>query len=300
LSFHLDLSRDDYTIKKRFGKREKTGRSDRIDNEEILPQNTDSEKQVPQRRRKMNQKKRFSAIVLSAILVFAVTAWAVEEEKPLDNAQIIKMTKADLGDSVIIAKINAAKEVSFDLSTDELVNLKSAGVSKDVITAMLDRVANSNAVAPSSGPKVVLSTTAGEISLKPLYGDVRQIVAPWVGTKRFVVFQGVSAPVKTQDRRPSIVFTSERNPEDVFWLVKLDQDDDEDAMDRSIDVQSPGAWGGVLSSAPEDDFIVDCEMAEEKTGLWRYTPEKNLKPGEYALYTFKGEGSVTIFDFSVE
>jgi hypothetical protein len=248
----------------------------------------------------MKKAKWLSGIVFLAISVFALSAWAVEEEKPLDNAQIIKMTKADLGDSVIIAKINSAKEVNFDLSTDELLNLKSAGVSKDVITAMLDRVAVNNAPAPASGLKVVLTTTDGEVTLKPLYGDVRQIVAPWVGTKRFVVFQGVSAPVKTQDRRPSVVFTSERNPEEVFWLVKLDQDDDEDAMDRSIDVQSPGAWGGVLSSAPEDDFIIKCDIAEEKPGLWRYTPRKILKPGEYALYTFKGEGSVTLFDFSVE
>jgi len=250
----------------------------------------------------MSKTKFLAGIVFLAIFAFSFSAWAVEEEKPLDNVQIIQMTKADLGDSIIIAKINSAKEVNFALSTDDLLKLKSAGVSKDVITAMLDRTAVGNPANQSSagGAKVILATTTGEVILKPLFGDVRQIVAPWVGTKRFVVFKGVSAPVKTNDRRPSLAFTSDRDPEDVFWLVKLDQDDDEDAMDRSIDVQSPGAWGGVLSSAPEDDFIIDCEVSEEKPGLWRYTPIKNLKPGEYALYTCKGEAAASIYDFSVE
>jgi hypothetical protein len=230
------------------------------------------------------------------------SARAVAEEKPLDNAQVIQMTKADLGDSIIIAKINSAKEINFDLATEDLMALKAAGVSKDVITAMLDRTAANNSPSQSSAvsQKVVLDTTTGEIILKALLGDVRQIVAPWVGTKRFVVFTGVSAPVKTNDRRPSIVFSSERNPKEIYWLVKLDQDDDEDAMDRSLDVQSPGAWGGVLSSAPDEDFIIDCNITEDNPGLWRFTPEKNLKPGEYALYICKGEAAASIYDFSVE
>jgi len=250
----------------------------------------------------MSKAKLKFGIVFMAILVFAGSAWAIEQEKPLDNDQVIQMTKADLGDSIIIAKIKSAKEVNFALSTDDLVALKKAGISKDVITAMLDRVAADNAPSQSAsgGTKVTLATTSGEVELKVLSGDVRQIVAPWVGTKRFVVFTGVSAPTKTKDRRPSLVFASERDPKEVFWLVKLDQDDDEDAMDRSLDVQSPGAWGGVLSSAPDEDFIIECAVNEEKPGLWRYTPEKNLKPGEYALYTCRGESAASIYDFSVE
>jgi len=243
-----------------------------------------------------------AGIVITLLFVVAGSTWAVEPEKPLDNAQVIQMTKADLGDSIIIAKVKSAKEVAFDLTTDDLVALKAAGVSKDVITAMLDRAAGNSPAnsSASATAKVVLSTSSGEFDLKPVEGDVKTIVAPFVGMKRFIVFSDLNASTRTKDRLPSVVIATERNPSEKYWLVKLDQDDDEDALDRSLDVQSPGAWGGVLSSAPEDDFIVDCSVSEDKPGLWRFTPEKNLKPGEYALYTSRGEAAGTIYDFSVE
>jgi hypothetical protein len=251
----------------------------------------------------MSKAKLSWAIAIVAILVFVGSARAVEQEKPLDNAQVIQMTKADLGNDIIIAKINSAKEVKFDLSTDDLVALKAAGVSKDVITAMLERTsANSSAnqAAAAGNPKVVLATSAGEFELKPVNGEVKTIVAPFIGMKRFIVFSGLKADTQTQDRRPAILIWTDRNPKENYWLVKLDQDDDEDAMDRSFDVQSPGAWGGVLSSAPEGDFVVKCLVAEEKPGLWSFKSFKDLKPGEYALYGSKSEMSGAVYDFSVE
>lgn len=251
----------------------------------------------------MSKTKLLGGIVFMAILVFVGSAWAVEEEKPLDNAQVIQMTKADLGDDIIIAKINSAKEVKFDLATDDLVALKAAGVSKDVITAMLDRTSadsSPNQAAAAGSAKVVLATSAGEFELKPVNGEVKTIVAPFIGMKRFIVFSGLNAAIRTKDRRPAILIWTDRNPKENYWLVKLDQDNDEDAMDRSFDVQSPGAWGGVLSSAPEGDFVVKCVSAEEKPGLWSFKSFKDLKPGEYALYGSKSEMGGVIYDFSVE
>jgi hypothetical protein len=60
-------------------------------------------------------------------------------EAPLTNADVVKLCKLDLGDEVVIAKINEAKAVHFTLGTDSLVALKQDGVSKDVIAAMLKR-----------------------------------------------------------------------------------------------------------------------------------------------------------------
>lgn len=57
----------------------------------------------------------------------------------LSNEDVIKMSAADLGDDIVIAKINAASSVSFDTSTDGLVSLKNHKVSKRVIQAMLAR-----------------------------------------------------------------------------------------------------------------------------------------------------------------
>src|SRR5262245_34405949 len=63
-------------------------------------------------------------IIALACLALIGAAWAAEAEKPLDNAEIIKLTKADMGDAVIIAKIKGAASVNFATGTDDLVKLK--------------------------------------------------------------------------------------------------------------------------------------------------------------------------------
>jgi hypothetical protein len=59
-------------------------------------------------------------------------------EKPLTNEDIVVMTKAGLGDDIIIDKIHQTTS-DFDTSVDALIGLKKAGVSKPVIDAMLKR-----------------------------------------------------------------------------------------------------------------------------------------------------------------
>jgi len=53
------------------------------------------------------------------------------------NADVIKLTKAGLGEPLIIQSIEQATEPTFDLSPDALVDLKTAGVSDAVISAMM-------------------------------------------------------------------------------------------------------------------------------------------------------------------
>src|SRR5271157_1064260 len=57
-------------------------------------------------------------------------------ESDVDNARIIEMTHKNLGDDVIIARIKASA-TKFDLSDDDLANLKKAGVSDSVVAAMI-------------------------------------------------------------------------------------------------------------------------------------------------------------------
>jgi hypothetical protein len=248
--------------------------------------------------------------VLFACWVTAGVALAADAEKPLNNAEIVKLTKADLGDAVIIAKIKSAAAVEFATGTDDLVKLKQAGVSKDVITAMIDRsaataphaAAPAAAAAASAGAaSVTLRASDGTSSLKSVDGDVRTIVAPFVGMKRFIVFPDVSATTRTKDHKPSVTIATDKDPHKVFWLVKLDPDKtDNKVTGRSMDVESPGMWGGVMSSAPDSDNQIKCDETEEKPGLWRLTPQKELKPGEYGVYVGKGESIGIVYDFGID
>jgi hypothetical protein len=59
--------------------------------------------------------------------------------KGLTNDDIIKLVKAELGDKVVIDKINSSPGDKLDTSTDALIRLKKAGVSKAIIDAMIKR-----------------------------------------------------------------------------------------------------------------------------------------------------------------
>lgn len=243
-------------------------------------------------------------IVLAATFLAAGPVTAADAEKPLDNAEIVKLTKLDMGDDVIIAKIKSAAAVQFATGTDDLVKLKESGVSKAVIAAMLDRSsaapAKAQAASGATGGAVTLEASDGATPLKAVEGDVKTIVAPFVGMRRFIIFAEVAAPVRTKDRKPSVTVATDKDPHKIYWMVKLDQDKDKEDMNRSIDVESPGMWGGTMSSAPDDDSMVKCDITEAKPGSWKFTPTKELKPGEYGIYIGKGEMSAMLYDFGVD
>ena len=66
------------------------------------------------------------------------SAEAPLQKKVLDNEAVLKMSRADLGDDIIIQSIRA-QPGEYRTSPDDLVALKGAGVSPAVISAMLAR-----------------------------------------------------------------------------------------------------------------------------------------------------------------
>jgi hypothetical protein len=68
--------------------------------------------------------------------------------KAMTNADVVKMTHGDLGDDLIITAIKKAPRTAFDLSADGLLQLRAAGVSKDILRVMLDPTAKVTVLAP--------------------------------------------------------------------------------------------------------------------------------------------------------
>jgi precorrin-4 methylase len=69
--------------------------------------------------------------------LLALTASSAYAE-PFSVSQIIKLSNLKMGDDAIIAKIKSS-ENSYDLSTEQMIELKQKGVSSAVIAAMLDK-----------------------------------------------------------------------------------------------------------------------------------------------------------------
>ena len=76
-------------------------------------------------------------------IAIALTAHAAEV---LDNATVVRMTKAGLSPDVIVRKIHQS-DTHFDTSADGLIALKSAGVADSVILAMMQNVPKAAPVA---------------------------------------------------------------------------------------------------------------------------------------------------------
>ncbi len=248
--------------------------------------------------------------VLFLALASVSAMLTAQQEAPLDNAQIIRLTKADMGDAVIIAKIKSAKEVKFDTSTDDLVKLKESGVSKAVLTAMLERQGTSISPSPKAAegspePKVTLRSREGSVDLRPVYGTPNSQASVF-SMVTWVEFTGLSATTRIRDRRPTISIATDKSPRGRWWFVRMSQQEGEDY--RYFDLEGGGVFSFVWSGSPEKGSIVKCEPVEEGPGLWAFTPLKDLKPGEYGVFSgqvqgwfpAQAQGQAVLFDFGID
>lgn len=81
-----------------------------------------------------------SLLLILGLLIICTPAWGQSrtDSDALTNISIVKLVKAGFKDKSIITIIES-KPVSFDLSTDRLIELKRNGVSEKVILAMMAR-----------------------------------------------------------------------------------------------------------------------------------------------------------------
>jgi hypothetical protein len=223
-------------------------------------------------------------------------------EAPLTNADVVKLCKLDLGDEVVIAKINQANAVDFELDTDSLIALKQEGASKDVIAAMLKRM---TPVVPAPAPSsaaivqtvaVRLETASGAISLTKMMGQMSQGVMGWVN---YMDFPGLTARSRTSDGSPTIVVLSNSNPSGQFFVGKLDPA--KRSGTRSLKM-GHGVFGAKSVNTPDPDWTVPYEVTEGPAGSWRLKLLKVLKPGEYGVYVADPNvlNSGELYDFGVD
>lgn len=102
--------------------------------------------------------KRQLARFVIILTVFCGAPWANAQDK-MSNQDLVDLTKAGLGESIIVAKIvNSATRTNFDTSVDALVMLSAAGVDDRVLAAMVN-------------PQRAVSDLPPSIALPPRNGD---------------------------------------------------------------------------------------------------------------------------------
>jgi hypothetical protein len=105
----------------------------------------------------------YALVTIFAGILLAVTALTAQQKNPLTNADVIKMVKAGLAETTIVAAI-AANDTQFDLSSSGLQALNAAAVSSKVIRAMLaaDAKKKSAAEAAEKSPPAQEATPTQE------------------------------------------------------------------------------------------------------------------------------------------
>lgn len=257
-------------------------------------------------------KKVVSILVLTLTMSFGAFA-----QETMTNDEVISLTKAGLAGSIIIGKINSSA-TNFDMSTDALIKLKQAGVSDEVVGAMLAAksgkpVGGGSAAMASNGDPNDPMTKRGfgvylyqEIDgkkkmtqLQPSMsgqnrtgGAFTASITPFglgkVKTKTNL--PGRNATLQIQETNPVFYFyldassgglnTSSGIPSspNEFTLVRFNQRSD----NREVTIAKSNSWGG--KGGLSDEYVVGLKSEDLGNGVFKITPTAPLKKGEYGFY----------------
>jgi hypothetical protein len=231
---------------------------------------------------------------------------AQAKEAALANSDVIKLTKLQLGDDVIIAKIKQARSVAFDLSTDGLVQLKQGGVSSKTIAAMLERATPKQAApvgrgndgsngSADDGQAVTLLVGDEEISLPSSRGDL-SATGMWPVVFTFLDYPGRFARTRINNPRPTLYVRSSHDPKSYYYLARLDVNDEED-NNRSLKIeQKASGFTATTRVVPAGRWHVEYEASETAPGIWSITPTRDLTAGEYGVVVPGG----ILYEFGID
>ncbi|HEY1172740.1 MAG TPA: hypothetical protein VGH19_15340 [Verrucomicrobiae bacterium] len=272
--------------------------------------------------------------VAAAIIFNPVVARAAEA---LNNAAVIEMQKLGLGEGVLLEKIRSSKG-TYDVSIKGLGELKSAGVTDNVIQAMIamtsagqvagGQMASGDVNNPSS-PHEAGIWIYEEVDGKPkmtmlepsVYNQVRSGVAFFAAygqsANREAVIRSAKANTQTTNRKPVFYFYFEKTQGGLsdnnsvtsaneFTLAQFKVDAKQNV--RKLIVGSFNIYGG-SKSGPDEKAVRSFDLEKLASGVYKVTPREDLANGEYGFF-YGGTTSIgpfmvandnggKIFDFGV-
>ena len=236
--------------------------------------------------------------ILAAAACFLFAAPACFAQQALANADIVKLAKSGLSESIIVQTINASAG-QYDTSTDALIALKQAGVSDKEVGAMIAKATNSySAPAPAAmAPPAGFSLPAGVDEVGVYYKDKTGLwveFAPEIvnyksgGALKSLATDGIvkqdknghvpgpSAKLSLTDPVTILIYAPEGTAPNEYQLLKL--------RAHSDNREFRSETGGVFHSsggAQRDEM----EFSSTKIGprLYQLTLGPEIKPGEYGI-----------------
>ena len=234
---------------------------------------------------------------------------------PMTNADVIKMVKAGIDESVIVTSIQNAAN-GFDASADGLIALTSAQVPKPVINAIITRASAANTDAPpatsagnantQSADEIIMLDKGASTTLKYVKPEKRVAnrggfwAGGIAGVAAYCVLPNPKASLRATPNAAFVVSVPE-NASIESYLVLASF---ETRKNGTREVLTGGGAPGVSMSTgiPKARIVVlnvqkaaDQSRAPAKHIIYTVKPAQPLKKGEYAFV-----GDEKCFDFGVD
>lgn len=256
-------------------------------------------------------------IVIFIVATLFASSASAAGEKPLNNADVIKLIKSGMSEEVVLTVINSS-EPGFDTSADGLIALKKQGASESVISAIVSSGSHqtSNTIAtsaqptsgglpnaltlsaPASGPTDVTMVDNGKrIKLRYTDVDIQYRALGYGGT--YFSLDGDAAAVRIKNKSPHFIVAvlSNQQPD-----IKLARWEPRKGGKRQIRVGS--AFSGKMFDPPKDRLVsmkftklADQRGAVPGTELYQLTLDAPLQSGEYGISTIS---TLYVYDFGVD
>ena len=263
--------------------------------------------------------------LLSISFCFIASLNTFAQDEIMTNDEVISLAGAGLNSSIIVNKIKTSK-TNFDLSTDALIKLKKAGVSDDIVTAMLEaksgkslNTAPTSTTAASGDPNDPMSPHGYGLYLYEEKNGVRKMtqlmpnvsaqnrtgggftaaVTPFGLGKRKTKanLPGTTANLQIQDANPVFYFYLDVKSGGLSTTSGIPSTPSEFALvrfnvrddNREVTIAKSNAYGskGGLS----DEYVVEFSAQDLGNGIFKVTPKTALKNGEYGFYLLNSGNS---------
>lgn len=243
---------------------------------------------------------------------------------PMTNDDVVKLVRAGLDDGIIITSIQNC-EPNFDTSSDGLIALSEAKVSKAVVTAIIQRASGKAAPAAASGGAVAADGKAmspsdvllidGESTTMLQYSKLQIRVAArglgFGGAASYCVIHGTKAGTRVKNKQPEFLLClpERAQPNGVAELVLF-------AVRRNgtREVMTGGGYGSYSTGFPPERVVaIKFERADQSNApdgfvIYRAIPQRALAVGEYAIVvnsseavpSMAGPSAGSCFDFGVD
>ncbi len=266
-------------------------------------------------------------VVLISVVCLSVSLNVFAQNETMTNIDIISLVKAGLSTSIIINKIRSSKS-DFDLSVDSLIALKQAGVTDDVVGAMLEAkngktvsgaTTASSEARPVGDPNdpnaphdfgIYLFEQNGEgkrmTQLAPNVsaqnrtgGGFTAAVTPFglgkVKTKANL--PGTTANLQLVRARPVFYFYLDPKTGGLNTASGIPSTPNEFALvrfnvrsdNREVTIAKVNAWGA--KGGLSDEYVVAFDFEDLGNGVFKITPKIDLKNGEYGFYLLNSGNS---------